>query len=111
MLPLGAAYKQGLARQYRIFGNKHTWAMTVIYTMTFGSFIGYSAALALSIKVIFGFRHVVVDGAMTHDAVNPNGPSALMFAWIGPFIGALFVPSATGSPIKWAARRWRRLFP
>jgi len=92
LLPLGAAYKQGLARQYRIFGNKHTWAMTVIYTMTFGSFIGYSAALALSIKVIFGFRHVVVDGAMTHDAVNPNGPSALMFAWIGPFIGALIRP-------------------
>ncbi|WP_241525877.1 hypothetical protein [Pseudophaeobacter leonis] len=37
---------QNLTRQYRIFVNKHTWAMTVIYTMTFGSFIGYSAALA-----------------------------------------------------------------
>ena len=30
--------------------------MTVIYTMTFGSFIGYSAALALTIKVVFGFQ-------------------------------------------------------
>ena len=83
---------QNLTRQYRIFGNKHTWAMTVIYTMTFGSFIGYSAALALTIKVVFGFSHLEVDGLMTHDTVNPNGPSALMFAWMGPFIGALIRP-------------------
>lgn len=91
-LPLGRDYKQGLSRQYRIFGNKHTWAMTVIYTMTFGSFIGYSAALALSIKVIFGFQHLMVDGVLTHDTINHNGPSALMFAWMGPFIGALIRP-------------------
>ena len=83
---------QNLTRQYRIFGNKHTWAMTVIYTMTFGSFIGYSSALALTIKVVFGFSHLEVDGVMTHDTVNPNGPSALMFAWMGPFIGALIRP-------------------
>ncbi len=92
LLPLGGAYKKGMKRQYRIFNNKHTWAMTVIYTMTFGSFIGYSAALALSIKVIFGFQHLIVDGVMTHDTINPNGPSALMFAWMGPFIGALIRP-------------------
>lgn len=83
---------QNLSRQYKIFGNKHTWAMTVIYTMTFGSFIGYSAALALTIKVVFGFSHLEVDGVWTHDTVNPNGPSALMFAWMGPFIGALIRP-------------------
>lgn len=83
---------QNLTRQYKIFGNKHTWAMTVIYTMTFGSFIGYSAAFALTIKVVFGFQHLLVDGVMTHDVVNANGPSALMFAWMGPFIGALIRP-------------------
>lgn len=81
-----------LKRQFKIFGNKHTWAMTVIYTMTFGSFIGFSAALALAIKVVFGFQHIVVDGVMTHDVINPNGPSALMYAWMGPFIGALIRP-------------------
>ncbi|MFQ5511938.1 MAG: antiporter [Candidatus Krumholzibacteriia bacterium] len=82
-----------LKRQYKIFRNKHTWAMTIIYTMTFGSFIGYSAAFPLSIKVIFGFSHVPgPDGALVHDAANPNGPSALMFAWMGPFIGALIRP-------------------
>ncbi|MDR9483591.1 MAG: antiporter [Sediminimonas sp.] len=83
---------QNLTRQYRIFGNKHTWAMTVIYTMTFGSFIGYSAALALTIKVVFGYQHLLVDGVMTHSTANPDGPSALMFAWMGPFIGALIRP-------------------
>jgi NNP family nitrate/nitrite transporter-like MFS transporter len=83
---------QSLKRQYKIFNNKHTWAMTVIYTMTFGSFIGYSAAFGLSIKVIFGFQHLMVDGVMTHNVANPGGPSALMYAWTGPFIGALIRP-------------------
>ncbi len=83
---------KNLKHQYKIFNNKHTWAMTVIYTMTFGSFIGFAAAFGLAIKVIFGYQHVVVDGIMTHDLANPNGPSALMFAWTGPFIGALIRP-------------------
>jgi len=81
-----------LNHQYRIFNNKHTWAMTIIYTMTFGSFIGFAAAFGLAIKVIFGFQHVIDDGVMTHDLANPDGPSALMFAWTGPFIGALIRP-------------------
>lgn len=86
------AVGRNLTRQYKIFGNKHTWAMTVIYTMTFGSFIGYSAAFALTIKVVFGFQHLMVDGVLTHSTANANGPSALMFAWMGPFIGALIRP-------------------
>jgi NNP family nitrate/nitrite transporter-like MFS transporter len=82
-----------LQRQYKIFGNHHTWVMSVIYTMTFGSFIGFSAAFPLAIKVIFGYSHVVgADGVMTHDTVNANGPSALMYAWMGAFIGALIRP-------------------
>lgn len=81
-----------LTRQYKIFNNHHTWVMSVIYTMTFGSFIGFSAAFPLSIKVIFGYQHLMVDGVMTHGTTNANGPSALMFAWMGPFIGALIRP-------------------
>lgn len=85
--------QQNLKRQYKIFNNKHTWAMTVIYTMTFGSFIGFSAAFPLAIKVIFGFSHVTTaNGIITHDTINPNGPSALTYAWMGPFIGALIRP-------------------
>jgi NNP family nitrate/nitrite transporter-like MFS transporter len=90
------AVGRNLTRQYKIFGNKHTWAMTVIYTMTFGSFIGYSAAFALTIKVVFGFQHLMVDGVLTHSTANANGPSALMFAWMGPFIGALIRPIGKG---------------
>ncbi len=90
MIP--GAVGKNLTRQYRIFGNKHTWAMTIIYTMTFGSFIGYAAAFGLAIKVVFGFQHVMVDGVMTHGTVNDLGPSALKYAWMGPFIGALIRP-------------------
>jgi len=91
MIP--GAVGQNLTRQYKIFGNKHTWAMTVIYTMTFGSFIGYAATFALAIKVVFGFTHVMgADGVIDHSMANPNGPSALMYAWMGPFIGALIRP-------------------
>ena len=92
LLPLGSDYKEGLSRQYKIFNNKHTWAMTIIYVMTFGSFIGYAATLALSIKVVFGYQHLLVDGVMNHDTVNPNGPSALTYAWMGAFVGALIRP-------------------
>ena len=83
---------ESLGRQYQIFDNKHTWVMSIIYTMTFGSFIGFAASFPLAIKVIFGYQHVMVDGKMTHDLINNNGPSALMYAWMGPFIGALIRP-------------------
>jgi len=85
--------RTSLKRQFQIFSHPHTWIMTVIYTMTFGSFIGFSASFPLSIKVIFGFKHVAdAAGVMTHNMPNPNGPSALTYAWIGPFIGALIRP-------------------
>ncbi len=90
MLP--GAIRTSLIRQYKIFNNPHTWVMSVIYTMTFGSFIGFAASFPLAIKVIFGYQHIMVDGVMTHDTINVNGPSALMYAWMGPFIGALIRP-------------------
>jgi len=83
--------RANLDRQYKIFGNSHTWVMTVIYTMTFGSFIGYAASFPLTIKVVFGFSHAIVDGVLVNTP-NPNGPSALTYAWMGPFIGALIRP-------------------
>lgn len=89
---LPGAIRTSLDRQYQIFGNKHTWVMSVLYVMTFGSFIGFSAAFPLSIQVIFGYSHQLVDGVMTHTTVNPNAPSALTYAWIAPFIGALIRP-------------------
>jgi len=86
--------KAGIDKQFAIFSNKHTWSMTALYVVTFGSFIGFSMALPLSITVIFGVQHVIdpVTGLMAHTLKNPNAPSALTYAWIGPFVGALIRP-------------------
>lgn len=85
--------KANLNKQFAIFNNKHTWSMTALYVVTFGSFIGFSMAVPLSITVIFGNTHVfdTATNAWVH-AKNPNAPSALMYAWIGPFVGALIRP-------------------
>jgi MFS transporter, NNP family, nitrate/nitrite transporter len=84
---------ENIAKQFEIFRNKHTWAMTLLYIVTFGSFIGFSMALPLSITVIFGVSHVPdANGVLQHTLKNPNAPSALTFAWIGPFVGALIRP-------------------
>ncbi|MFV0299307.1 MAG: nitrate/nitrite transporter, partial [Paracoccus sp. (in: a-proteobacteria)] len=54
-----------------IFTRKHNWVMCVLYVGTFGSFIGYSAAFPLLIKLSF-------------PEVN-----ALQFVFLGPLVGAL----------------------
>jgi NNP family nitrate/nitrite transporter-like MFS transporter len=86
--------KENIAKQFAIFKNKHTWSMTVLYIVTFGSFIGFSMAVPLSITVIFGFQHTLdpATGTWVHAVKNPNAPSALTYAWIGPFVGALVRP-------------------
>ncbi len=85
--------KEGITKQFAIFSNKHTWAMTALYIVTFGSFIGFSMALPLSITVIFGISHVPdASGVLQHTLKNPNAPSAFTYAWIGPFVGAAIRP-------------------
>lgn len=66
--------KASFADQAVIFKRPHTWWMSLLYTGTFGSFIGYSAGLPLLIKSQF------------------PGVVALDYAWIGPFVGALVRP-------------------
>ncbi|MDP2017800.1 MFS transporter, partial [Hydrogenophaga sp.] len=41
------AMKENVQKQFAIFSNKHTWSMTALYVVTFGSFIGFSMALPL----------------------------------------------------------------
>jgi NNP family nitrate/nitrite transporter-like MFS transporter len=85
--------KEGITKQFAIFRDKHTWSMTALYIVTFGSFIGFSMALPLAITVIFGVQHVPdASGVMTHTIKNPNAPSAFTYAWIGPFVGAAIRP-------------------
>ena len=85
--------KENIDKQFAIFRDKHTWSMTALYIVTFGSFIGFSMALPLSITVIFGSTHVfdAATNAWVH-AKNANAPSALTYAWIGPFVGAAVRP-------------------
>jgi MFS transporter, NNP family, nitrate/nitrite transporter len=95
MMKLAAfgAMKQNVKTQFAIFSNKHTWSMTILYIVTFGSFIGFSMALPLSMKVIFGISHVRdAAGVLQHTLNNPNAPAVLAYAWIGPFVGALIRP-------------------
>lgn len=94
--------KENIAKQFAIFRNKHTWSMTALYIVTFGSFIGFSMALPLSITVIFGISHVPdANGIMQHTLKNPNAPSAFTYAWIGPFVGAAVRPIG-----GWISDRW-----
>jgi NNP family nitrate/nitrite transporter-like MFS transporter len=66
--------KSNLGEQLVIFKRKHMYLTTWLYVMSFGSFIGYSAAFPLLIKTQFV-------------GVNP-----LQYAFIGPLLGALIRP-------------------
>jgi NNP family nitrate/nitrite transporter-like MFS transporter len=75
----------GLQRQFAIFKAKHNWIMTWLYIMTFGSFIGYSMAFPLLIRVVFG---TMADGVTP----NPGAPNPFTYAWLGPLVGSLVRP-------------------
>jgi len=94
--------KEAVNAQFTIFRNKHTWSLTALYIVTFGSFIGFSMALPLSMKVIFGISHMPdANGVMQHTLANPNAPPVLAYAWIGPFVGAAVRPLGGWISDKW----------
>jgi len=80
--------KQSFKEQSIIFKNKHTWIMTWLYTMCFGSFIGYAAAFPLLIQSEFpemnagGFEFL---GPLVGACVRPIG------GWISDKLGGAFV--------------------
>lgn len=76
--------KLNLKKQFAIFNNKHNWIMTIIYTMTFGSFIGYAGAFPKLIQDVFE--------TLANGTANPDAPNALTWAWMGPFVGAVIRP-------------------
>jgi NNP family nitrate/nitrite transporter-like MFS transporter len=69
-VPVRASFRQ----QLDIFGNKHTWLMTSLYIMTFGSFSGFSATFPMLIKEVYG--------------KFPDAPDPLVFAFWGPLVGS-----------------------
>ncbi len=62
------------AEKTAIFGRKHAWVLSWLYTGTFGSFIGFAAAFPILLAVLF-----------------PES-GALKWAWTGPLAGALIRP-------------------
>jgi len=66
-----ATMKASLADQAVIFRRFHNWVMCWLYTGTFGSFIGFSAAFPLLSKILY-------------PDVN-----ALQYAFLGPLVGAV----------------------
>ncbi|MBT3239456.1 MAG: antiporter [Chloroflexi bacterium] len=89
--------KENLNTQFVIFKNKHNWIMTYLYTMTFGSFIGYSAAFPLLIRVVFG---ELPDGS-----INPNAPNPFAYAWLGPLVGSIARPIGGWISDKWGGAK------
>lgn len=85
--------KAKLRVQAQIFSDKHTWLMTWLYIMTFGSFIGYSSAFPKLIKDVFGY---LPDGSE-----NPNAPSVAAYAWMGACVGSLARPVGGWLSDKW----------
>ena len=88
----------GLQRQFSIFNAKHNWIMTWLYIMTFGSFIGYSMAFPLLIRVVFG---TTADGVTP----NPDAPNPFTYAWLGPLVGSLIRPVGGWLSDKWSGAR------
>ena len=69
-IPVKANFKE----QLTIFKNKHTWFMTLLYIMTFGSFSGLAASFPLLIREVYG--------------KFPDAPDPLKYAFLGPLIGS-----------------------
>jgi MFS transporter, NNP family, nitrate/nitrite transporter len=69
-----ASARASFREQARIFRRRHTWLISGLYLGTFGSFIGFSAALPLLIKGSF------------------PGVDPVRYAFLGPLVGALFRP-------------------
>lgn len=79
--------KASVREQFIIFKCKHMWVMSFIYTIAFGSFIGYSAVFPLLIKFQF-------------PSINP-----LQYAFLGPLVGALSRPIGGWAADKYGGAR------
>jgi NNP family nitrate/nitrite transporter-like MFS transporter len=58
--------KGNIAKQFAIFSNKHTWSMTVLYLLTFGSFIGFSISDKVGGSIVTQVISVVMVAASAY---------------------------------------------
>ncbi len=69
--------------QLAVLKHKHTWVMSFLYIGTFGSFIGYSAAMPLLIRINF---------YVPTPAPLGTGINAVYFAFLGALVGSVSRP-------------------
>ncbi len=67
---------RGVRAQLDIFSNKHTWLMTLLYIITFGTFPGMAAQFALLMKNIYG------------TPFGADGIVAVQYAFWGALVGS-----------------------
>ena len=79
---LHAAYSKP-REQLEVVKYKHTWVMSFLYIGTFGSFIGYSAAMPLLIKINF-FRSPIPTASI--------GINFAYYAFLGALVGSVARP-------------------
>ncbi|RNM11513.1 MFS transporter [Nocardioides pocheonensis] len=79
---LHAAYSKP-REQMAVVKYKHTWVMAFLYIGTFGSFIGYSAAMPLLIKINF-FRSPIPTASI--------GINFAYYAFLGALVGSIARP-------------------
>ena len=77
---LRAAYSKP-REQLAVVRYKHTWVMSFLYIGTFGSFIGYSAAMPLLIKINF-FNQPI-------PTIPGIGINFAFYAFLGALVGSL----------------------
>ncbi|RNL63260.1 NarK/NasA family nitrate transporter [Nocardioides marmoriginsengisoli] len=79
---LRAAYSRP-REQLAVVRYRHTWVMAFLYIGTFGSFIGYSAAMPLLIKINF-FRSPIPSASI--------GINFVYYAFLGALVGSIARP-------------------
>jgi len=81
------------APQMIIFKSPHTYVMSWLYIVCFGTFIGFSSSFPKLIQDIFGYIKCPQDvGDGKGLCPNPNAPPADIYAFLGPLLGALIRP-------------------
>ncbi|MHB1067879.1 MAG: MFS transporter [Candidatus Nanopelagicales bacterium] len=69
---------RGIRDQMDIFRNKHTWLMTYLYVITFGTFSGLAAGFGLLIVSLYGSK-----------SFGEAGIDPLKYAFLGALVGSL----------------------
>ncbi|BBH17166.1 hypothetical protein Back2_14530 [Nocardioides baekrokdamisoli] len=81
--------KASVKEQVEIIKSKHVWVMSFLYIGTFGSFIGYSAAMPLLIKLNFASQPLLDKNPI---GIVPFGVNFAFYAFIGGLVGSLTRP-------------------